>query len=551
MIPTLPGADDDRSGREDGLARVREELVYAWDRPAGIAMASAVPSRLGFPLGVLAEVAKAEALLLANRTAVRLSEGLHATPAETRSSVASCSALFKTIAAPPIAAFCREGMGAPAVDLAFAWQRVAGANPFVLERIERLPEHFAVDDTAFARAVPGDSYERARADGRLFLADYAMLEGLSAGSGKQLAAPLALFVRAPGGTRLLPVAIQCAQRPGPLAPVITPADGVAWQMARVVVQVADANVEESFQHLGRAHFLLEAFGMAMERQLSTRHPLFVLLSPHLHGTLAINGAARDKLVVPGGQLDELLAPTLEGSLTLVRQGLATFRLPDATFANDLHRRGLESRDVLPDYPFRDDGALIQSAIDAFVGDYVRIAYASDADVLADVELRAFVDELRSENGGRLAGVPSQLDSIASLAELVSFVVFSASARHAALNYSQADFMGWAPNMPTAGYAPPPTSTSMTDEAAAWSRMLPVHALASKQLEFMWQQSQIRDDRLGHYPPGHFQDPRVEAPLARFRAALDDAREIIEAREQTRLLPYPYLSPRTLTASIHI
>jgi arachidonate 15-lipoxygenase len=550
-IPSLPGADADPRGRAEALARAKDELTYAWDRPAGVAMASAVPKRLGYPLAVLAEVAKAEAQLLANRAAVRLSQGLHATPEETPSTIDSSRALFKTIAEPAVAALSRSGMSATAVDRAFAWQRVAGANPFVITRIDRVPDHFAVDDDALARAVAGDSRSKAAAEGRLFLADYVILDGLPAGPLKQLSAPLALFVRAPGGKELLPVAIQCAQRPDRGSSAITPRDGVAWQMARVVVQVADANVQESFQHLGRAHFLLEAFGMAMERQLSARHPLFVLLSPHLHGTLAINGAARDQLVVPGGQLDTLLAPTLEASLTLVRQGLSTMQLPAATFANDLRSRGVESSEVLPDYPFRDDGALIHAAIDELVGAYVRIAYASDAEVLADVELRAFIDELRSESGGRLAGVPARIDSIASLIELVSFVVFSASARHAALNYSQGDFMGWAPNMPTAGYAPPPTAAMTIDEATAWSSMLAPQGVLAKQLEFMWQQSQIRADRLGRYPLGHFLDPRVEAPLARFRAALDEAERQIAERELTRFLPYPYLSPSALTASIHI
>ncbi len=135
MIPSLPVADPDPRGRADGLARVRDELVYAWDRPAGVAMASSVPSRLGYPLGVLAQVAAAEAALLANRTAVRLSQGLHATPSDTPSSLASCTALFEAISLPPVAALSREGMRAASVDLAFAWQRVAGANPFVLERL--------------------------------------------------------------------------------------------------------------------------------------------------------------------------------------------------------------------------------------------------------------------------------------------------------------------------------------------------------------------------------------------------------------------------------
>jgi arachidonate 15-lipoxygenase len=550
MIPTLASDDVDPAGRADALAKARSELAYAYDRPSGVAMASAVPKRLGFPLGVLAQVAGAEAALFANRAAVRLRQGLHATPSDAPSTIASCTALFETIHAPPVAVFCKDGMGTPSADLAFAWQRLAGANPFVIARVAAVPDHFAVEDAAFARAVPGDSRANAVAEGRVFLADYRMLDGLAAGSGKQLSAPLALFVRAPGGTRLVPVAIQSAQRPT-AGSVITPADGVAWQMARVVVQVADANVQESFHHLGRAHFLLEAFGVAMERQLSTRHPLFVLLSPHLHGTLAINGAARDKLVVPGGQLDELLGPTLEGSLDLVRLGLSTFRLSDSSFGGDLRARGVDSKDALPEYPFRDDGALIHAAIDAFVSEYVRIAYASDADVAADLELRAFIDEVRGENGGRLAGVPARVDSIAALVELVSFIVFAASAGHAALNYAQADFMGWAPNMPTASYAAAPTSRDATDASSAWAAMLAPQGIASKQLEFMWQQSQIRDDRLGHYPLGHFADPRVEAPLARFRAALEDAASVIEQREATRLLPYPYLAPKNLTASIHI
>ncbi len=151
----------------------------------------------------------------------------------------------------------------------------------------------------------------------------------------------------------------------------------------------------------------------------------------------------------------------------------------------------------------------------------------------------------------MPGVPARIASIAALSELLSFVIFSASARHAALNYSQADFMGWAPNMPTAGYAPAPTRDAAGDEAAAWSRMLAHQGLTAKQLDFMWQQSQIRDDRLGHYPLRHFADPRVEAPLARFQSALDDAQRVIEERERTRLLPYPYLLPKNLTASIHI
>lgn len=546
VLPVLPQRDEDPRGRADGLARARDELQYAWDRPAGIAMARSIPKRLGFPLGVIAQVAKAEAELLANRAAARIAEGLRGIADDAQSTIASCTALYALLSPPPVATVLD--------DRAFAWQRVGGANPFVLQRIDRVPDHFSVTPATFARVTSGDSLASAGADGRLYLADYAMLEGLPAGataSGvvRYFCAPLALFVREAKGRALMPVAIQCAQTPP--ATVFTPSDGTAWEMARLAVQVADANVEESFQHLGRAHFLIEAFALAAERQLSVRHPLYVVLSPHFHGTLAINDAAREKLVVPGGQLDQLLAPSLEGSLALVRKGLATFDLSTGGFADDIHARGLDDMSALPEHPFRDDGLRIDTAIRLFVREYVELAYDADAMVAGDPELRAFVEELRSNQGGRLSGVPARIETIPALANLISFVLFTTSAHHAALNYTQADFMGWAPNMPTAAFSPPPRGVELDDPSAAWSAALPPHGLASAQLEFMWQQSQIRDDRLGHYPAGHFADPRVAPLLERFQETLASADAVIAEQDTSRFLPYPYLRPSLLTASIHI
>ena len=554
MIPTLPRLDPDPTQRASELEAVRSELTYAWDRPAGVAMAASVPRRLGLPLGVLTRVAAAEAAILANRAAVRLREGLlHPPSDDSPTSIESATHLFAALDTPPLVSLLAHGgLTTELGDRAFAWQRVAGACPQVIARADRATAERVLDDSAF-RSVMGEPLSAACAEGRVLVADYAMLDGVPAGSGngapKYLCAPLALFARTAGSAALVPVGIRLGQRPD--APLLTPQDGVAWQMARVAVQVADANVQESFHHLGRAHFLMEAFAMAIERRLSTRHPLYVLLSPHYHGTLAINGAARDQLVVPGGQLELLLAPTLEGSLSLVRRALSSFRLGEAGFEADLAARGVADADSLPDYPYRDDGRPIVAAIETWVSDYLSLYYALDQDVSGDLELAAMIDELRSEEGGRLgAGLPTRIETIAELESLVSFVISTASVLHASLNYTQGDFLGWCPNAPTAAYAPPPAAGSALDEDA-WPAVLPRHALAEKQLEFMVQQSQVRDDRLGDYPAGHFRDPRVVEPLSRFRASLDGIARDIESRQAARLLPYPYLSPTLLTASIHI
>ena len=67
------------------------------------------------------------------------------------------------------------------LDVAFAWQRVGGVNPMVLARCSALPPHFPVDESRYARAMPGDTLQAAAAEGRLYLADYAVLDGIRTG----------------------------------------------------------------------------------------------------------------------------------------------------------------------------------------------------------------------------------------------------------------------------------------------------------------------------------------------------------------------------------
>ena len=63
------------------------------------------------------------------------------------------------------------------------------------------------------------------------------------------------------------------------SPVFTPANGVAWEIAKVHLQVSDGNHHELFSHLGRTHLVVEAFAMATPRRLAPEHPLEVLLLP--------------------------------------------------------------------------------------------------------------------------------------------------------------------------------------------------------------------------------------------------------------------------------
>ncbi len=533
MLPTLPQFDADRGSRDERLARARSELPYAWDRPEGVATAAEIPLRCSVPPGVIARAAALGAELAANRVAARLRT--RTLDEDAPGDEDFCDALYVTLDPPPLARMARD---AHTQNRVFAWQRVAGANPFMLARerrpLERIPR--AADGPL--PLDPGDSLERAAEEGRVFLADWsAYLKGIPAGAGRFVPTPLALFVRPRGRSALESAVIQ------PIASdptrVVTPADGPAWRAAVQCVQVADCNVVESYFHLGRGHFLLEAFAMATERQLSARHPVHVLLDPHFHGTLGINQAARNQLVVPGGELESLMTPSLEGSLSLVRRAVREWSLARDDLEGDLKARGVDDPEALPEYPYRDDAREVRAILDEWVLGYVSIAYPDDDALRADPELHAWHRELRAREGGRLAGLPEALPDRAALARLLSFVLHAASVFHAAVNYAQEDFMGWVPNMPAASYVEPPSAA------------LPSRGKILQQVGFMTQQSRIRDNRLGDYPPGHFRDDRVQPLLEHFQRRLLDASHRIAGRQHGRFLPYPYLDPSRLTASVHV
>jgi arachidonate 15-lipoxygenase len=180
-------------------------------------------------------------------------------------------------------------------------------------------------------------------------------------------------------------------------------------------------------------------------------------------------------------------------------------------------------------------------------DYLRVYYPSDADVVDDVELQAFLTELGAEDGGRLRGVP-EVRSVAALARVLTLAVFTASVHHASVNFPQYPFMGYVPNMPGALYAPPPTLATPDTEQSLIDALPPLDA-AVLQMYTVWQLSTVRSNRLGDYK--NLTDPRVSGALAALRTRLSHIERDVLAREPGRPLPYRYLLPSTLPASIII
>ena len=213
----------------------------------------------------------------------------------------------------------------------FAAMRVAGPNPLMIERMKALDARLPITEEQY-QSVMGtqDSLEKAVADGRLYLADYSVFDGALNGSfpaaQKYNYAPLALFAVPPGGQSLVPVAIQCAPQPGPANPIFLPRDGDSWLIAKTTVQIADANFNEAVSHLGRTHLFIEPFIIATHNQLSPTHPLFILLTPHFEGTLAINEAAQRRLIAPFSLVDNNLSGTIDQSRVFAVKAAQSYQL---------------------------------------------------------------------------------------------------------------------------------------------------------------------------------------------------------------------------------
>ena len=497
----------------------------------------------------------AKTLTLENLVGIAQSLGKLVTVFSPVSSLEDYKQLFELISLPAVSQNFQE-------DAIFAAMRVAGPNPLMIERMKALDARLPITEEQY-QSVMGteDSLEKAVADGRLYLADYSVFDGALNGSfpavQKYNYAPLALFaVPLDGQSRgqsIVPVAIQCAPQPGPANPIFLPRDGDSWLIAKTTVQIADANFNEAVSHLGRTHLFIEPFIIATHNQLSPTHPLFILLTPHFEGTLAINETAQRRLISPFSLVDKNLSGTIDQSRVFAVKAAQSYQLNinTSTLPQLLARRGVDDTSSLPDYPYRDDALLIWGAISQWVEDYVNRFYSSDAALQGDTELQNWVVELVAHDGGRLnnVGEGNRINTRPQLVELVTLICFTASAQHAAVNYPQAEIMTYTPAMPLAGYSPLPVPQEGSSESD-FLKFLPPLESAKLQLDILYLLGSVYYTRLGDYGDGYFTDPAIQNYLTKFQQELIKIEEEINERNKTRT-PYEFLLPSKIPQSINI
>uniref|UniRef100_A0A673J5I8 Arachidonate 5-lipoxygenase-like n=1 Tax=Sinocyclocheilus rhinocerous TaxID=307959 RepID=A0A673J5I8_9TELE len=439
-------------------------------------------------------------------------------------------------------------------DYFFGYQFLNGCNPVVIRKCMNLPDKFAVTQEMVEGSLDrGLTLHEELKAGNIYIADYAILAGVQANATdpdtkQYLAAPFCLLYNN-SQNEILPIAIQLSRQTtaGVGNTVFLPSDNqYDWMLAKMWVKSSDFSVHQLVTHLLRTHLISEVFAIAMYRQLAAVHPVFKLLIPHVRFTIAINTAAREKLICKSGLFDKANGTGGIGIVEVIQKAMKTLTYKSLCFPEAMKARGVDNKEDLPNYYYRDDGMMVWEAVKSFVSDVVRIYYGSDETVQKDEEIQAFAQDVC------FSEFPNSLKTREQLVEYLTLVIFTASAQHAAVNFGQYDWFAWIPNSPSTMRKPPPTQKGQVDMKYIMES-LPDRGRSSWHLGAVWALSQYQDEELflGVYPDKHFTEQSVIEATKTFRKKLGEVTNIIKSRNEKLKLPYWYLSPDRIPNSVAI
>ncbi|KAB1265657.1 Arachidonate 12-lipoxygenase; 12R-type [Camelus dromedarius] len=443
-----------------------------------------------------------------------------------------------------------------AEDNFFGYQYLNGINPGLLCRCTRIPDKFPVTDDMVALFLgEGTCLQTELEKGNIYLADYRILEGIPTielnGRKQHHCAPLCLLHFGPEG-KLMPIAIQLSQTPGPNCPIFLPSDSEwDWLLAKTWVRYAEFYSHEAISHLLETHLIAEAFSLAVLRQLPMCHPLYKLLIPHTRFTIQINSIGRAVLINEGGISARSMSLGLPGFAEVMVRALSEITYDNLYLPNDFVKRGVQD---LPGYYYRDDSLAVWDALERYVTEIITYYYPCDAAVEGDPELQSWVQEIFKECllGRESSGFPTCLRTVPELIRYVTIVIYTCSAKHAAVNTGQLEYTSWMPNFPSSMRNPPVQAKGLTT-LETFMDTLPDVKTTCIVLLVLWTLSREPDDKrpLGHFPDIHFVEEVPRRSIETLRQRLAQISHDIRQRNKSLPIPYYYLDPVLIENSISI
>ncbi|XP_017705870.1 PREDICTED: arachidonate 15-lipoxygenase B isoform X4 [Rhinopithecus bieti] len=157
-----------------------------------------------------------------------------------------------------------------------------------------------------------------------------------------------------------------------------------------------------------------------------------------------------------------------------------------------------------------------------------------------------------DDGMRIWGIPSSLETREALVQYVTMVIFNCSAKHAAVSAGQFDSCAWMPNLPPSMQLPPPTSKGLATREGFIATLPPVNATCDVILALWLLSKEPGDQRpLGTYPDEHFTEEAPRRSIAAFQSHLAQISRAIQERNRGLVLPYTYLDPPLIENSVSI
>jgi arachidonate 5-lipoxygenase len=408
-------------------------------------------------------------------------------------------------------------------------------------------------DLKTVQQIIGMTLENAIAAKRIFIVDLAIMHELLCKDNNTVCAPIALFFLDKKDT-LLPLAIQLYQVAAEDNPVFYKSDPPAtWALAKLWYNLADASFHQSCSHLGFTHLIMEGFAICTQRNLSSDHPVHKLLAPHFLYLIAINSAAVETLISPGGWVDKVTSTGVVGMFDLIRRQFETWRLDtNAVPPVDFARRGVET---MPTYPYRDDAVLIYSAITTYVKTIIDHFYDKEEKLVGDYELQKWATELvreRTRGGCGIKGLPGdgKYTNKEDLITTISAVIYTCSATHAAANFQQYDEYGFPPNYPLFLQGQVPTKKD------GYTHKDLVDALPSRKMTLdtitvTTILSRKGTKSLGDFEVQYLYDPVSLQAGQAFRDELQRISQLIKDRNKDELYKYPFMDPENIPNAISI
>ncbi|KAB2634664.1 lipoxygenase 6 [Pyrus ussuriensis x Pyrus communis] len=367
-------------------------------------------------------------------------------------------------------------------DNEFARQTLAGVNPVNIEILKEFPILSKLDPAVYGppksaitkelleQEINGMSVDKAIEEKRLFILDHhdtymPFIERMNALPGRKAYASRTVFFHTPTGI-MRPIAIELSLPPTASSPqtkrVYTHGHHATthwiWKLAKAHVCSNDAGIHQLVNHWLRTHASVEPYIIATHRQLSSMHPIYKLLHPHMRYTFEINALARQSLINGGGIIEASFSPgkyAMEVSSAAYKD---MWRFDMEALPADLLRRGMAVEDpsapcgvklVIEDYPYAADGLLVWSAIKEWVESYVEHYYSEPNSVTSDIELQEWWSEIKNKGHEDKRNEPwwPKLNTKEDLSGILTTIIWVASGQHAAINFGQYPFGGYVPNRP--------------------------------------------------------------------------------------------------------